>query len=188
MIISESDIDEKYVKEDKTISMLKANIYAVLIMLPAVAVMFVLYQFVYKSVELTAHLSETLIFLGCYLLLIVAHEWLHGLTAHFYCENKWKSIQFGVKQLTPYCHCKELLKIWQYRKVAITPLIFTGILPYILALIWGSAFWMIISIFMVIGAGGDMMILFLLRKEKPDTVVCDHPTLCGCILYREKIR
>lgn len=187
MIISESDIEEKYRKEDKTISMLKANIYA-LIMLPAAAAMFVLYKLVYKSVELINQFSEAVILLGCFLLLIVAHEGVHGFVWHLYCKNRWKSIQFGVNQLTPYCHCKELLFVRQYRLGTIAPLLVTGILPYILALILGNAFWMIISTFMVIGAGGDMMILLLLRKEKPDTIVCDHPTLCGYILYREKIR
>jgi len=186
MIISEQSIDEKYIKEDKTISILKANIYAVLIMLPAVAAMIFFYTLANNRIDMTARLSETIIFFGCFIMLIVLHEWLHGFTAHFYCENKWKSIQFGVKQLTPYCHCTELLRIWQYRIVAVVPLILTGILPYGVSLICGNPLLMAISIFMVIGAGGDMMILVLLRKETSNMIVCDHPTLCGCTLYREK--
>ena len=38
----------------------------------------------------------------------------------------------------------------------------------------------------VIGAGGDYMILLILVKEKPSTLVKDHPTLAGCVVYRTR--
>jgi hypothetical protein len=137
---------------------------------------------------LQGYLSGILTLLIGFLILTVLHELVHGFVWHLYCRNRWKSIKFGieVKLLTPYCHCKELLFVWQYRLGTIAPLLITGILPYIISLILGNFILMAVSLLMIIGAGGDAAILLLLKNAKPYELISDHPKLCGCIVYHEK--
>lgn len=194
MVISETLIKEQYTKEDKTISMLKANILAIVIMAPIAIILFFFYTMIRGFPDLLeyglqGYFNELLMIIIGFLILSVLHELVHGFVWHLYCDKKWKSIQFGIvlKLLTPYCHCKELLNVQQYRLGTIAPLLVTGILPYIISLIFGNFILMAISIFMVIGAGGDVTILLLLMKEKSSAIICDHPSLCGCVLYRENL-
>ena len=88
--------------------------------------------------------------------------------------------------LTPYCHCKENLKVNQYILGAIMPAIILGVIPALLAILFGSIGLLAFGIFFTIAAMGDFLIIFLLRKENRNTLVLDHPTEPGCFIYRKK--
>lgn len=171
---------------DKTISMLKANLYA-LLTLPVAAVGYVIYA-------LRWGWGITLPFLGMLLLLagivigIVVHEFFHGFTWQFFCDERWKGVHFGFAKeaMSPYCHCMEVLTLNQYRLGIIMPCLMTAVLPYVIAYMVGCQWLMILGLIMFASAGGDLTILFLLIGERNPTLVVDHPTLCGCILYDKK--
>lgn len=193
MIISEAVMEEEYAKEEKTISLGKANLIAVVVMVPVGMVLLVFYYLLYalpdlQKIGVNDYFSSLLMILVGFLFLTVVHEFIHGFVWHFYCKNRWKSIKFGiaVKLLTPYCHCRELLFVWQYRLGTAAPLLLTGILPYLISLICGNFVLMAVSLLMIIGAGGDTAILLLLKNAKPYELISDHPSLCGCIVYHEK--
>ena len=118
---------------------------------------------------------------------ILAHELVHGITWALFTKHGFRSIRFGVmwKMLTPYCHCKEPLKIKHYLIGAITPFIFVGLIPAIYAIITGSTGWLFFGIFFTIGAIGDFLIIDLLRKEKMTDYALDHPSEAGCYVYRK---
>jgi hypothetical protein len=102
-------------------------------------------------------------------------------------KGGFKSIKFGVlwKMLTPYCHCKEALKVRQYIIGAITPAIIMGIIPSVIAILIGNFGLLIFGMFFTMAAGGDLLMINLIRKESSTDLVQDHPSEVGCYIYRK---
>lgn len=181
--MKEINIDKNaYVHEQKTISGLKANVYGVLLMMPAFFLCYAIY--VISRGGLGAF--NIWLVLVEILILIILHELVHGAFWGLFCEEGRKSIKFGIilKALTPYCHCEEFLTVRQYRLGSIAPLILTGIVPFVVSLVIGSTGLMYTSLLMIIGGGGDVYVLLMLRKEKRDVLIKDHDSLIGYIVYR----
>ena len=92
------------------------------------------------------------------------------------------SIKFGFqwKTLTPYAHIKEPVEVNVYRIGAFMPGFILGILIYFISLIFGDGnlFWF--SVIHTTAAGGDWLILWLIRNVKACALVEDHPTNAGC--------
>ena len=118
---------------------------------------------------------------------IAVHELIHGIAWAIFAKNGFKSMKFGVmwKLLTPYCHCKDALKVKEYIFGAIAPAILLGILPAIVAIFNGSISLLIFGMFFTMAACGDFLIINLIRKENWDDLVEDHPTEAGCYIYRK---
>ena len=125
--------------------------------------------------------------LGIIMLGIVIHELIHGITWACFAKDGYKSIKFGVlwKMLTPYCPCKEPLNVRQYIIGAFTPAIILGFMPSLIAIIVGNLGLLIFGIFFTMAAGGDFLIINLIRKENKDDLVQDHPSEAGCYIYRK---
>ncbi|WP_133259581.1 DUF3267 domain-containing protein [Pseudochryseolinea flava] len=125
------------------------------------------------------------IILGSLLGGIIAHELLHGLTWARFTSNGINSIRFGFiwKALTPYCHCTEALPIKAYRLGVAMPGIALGILPLVVAFLAGHVGLFLFGIMFTIAAGGDFAILYLIRQEKSNMMVLDHPHKIGCIIF-----
>ena len=66
---------------------------------------------------------------------------------------------------------------------ALMPLMLLGVLPFIVSLFSGSVALMFFGATMIGTAMGDVLIVWAIRKESPDTMVYDHPTEPGCVLY-----
>jgi len=88
---------------------------------------------------------------------------------------------------TPYCHCKEPLKVKHYIFGAIAPAIILGIIPSVLAILIGNLKLLIFGIFFTMAAGGDILMINLIRKENMNDLVLDHPSEVGCYIYRKQI-
>ncbi|HEY4652011.1 MAG TPA: DUF3267 domain-containing protein, partial [Pontibacter sp.] len=114
-------------------------------------------------------------------------ELLHGLTWALFCKNGLKSIKYGVhwKMLTPYCHCKEVLPLRAYRLGGMMPGLVMGILPTIGGLLLGYLPVFAFGLLFTVAAGGDALILWMLRKAGRQDLVQDHPDQIGCYLYRK---
>ena len=118
---------------------------------------------------------------------IIIHELIHGVTWARYTDNGFKSIKFGVlwKMLTPYCHCKEPLRVNHYVMGAIAPAIILGFIPSVISIIIGNFGLLIFGLLFTVVAAGDFLIINLLRKENKDDFVEDHPSEAGCYIYRK---
>lgn len=188
---------KNYNKEKLIINLVWANIFGVLILLPIVLLYGIPYYLLWHSkidfnnlfggLGLKEISFSGLYIFGILLFGIIAHELIHGITWSLFTRNGFKSIKFGVlwKMLTPYCHCKEPLRVRQYIIGAVAPAIFLGFVPAVLAIFIGNFGLLVFGIVFTMAAAGDFLIINLLRNENKDDFVQDHPSEAGCYIYRK---
>lgn len=179
---------EGYIKRDLTITPLAANILGVAIMLPILVIFEGLFLFFNQSLRLRAPLSIYLLFIGSFLILIVAHEAIHGLTWSIFTKDHWKSIEFGFipTMLMPYCTCNAPLNKAQYIAGALMPTIVFGIIPSAIGIISGNSFFFYLGLIMTLCGGGDILITFkllFLKGAKKSSIYMDHPYECGMVAF-----
>ena len=183
---------EKYTKEKVNIDVYWANVFALILIIPTVLIYGLPYYLIwrdeihFKDFSLPHLFGSSWIFFIALIIGIIAHELIHGAVWAGFAKNGFKSIQFGVmwKMITPYCHCKEPLKVRQYALGGIMPAIILGFIPAMWAIIIGDLALLILGMFFTVAAGGDFLIIHALRKEKKDTLVEDHPSEIGYYVYR----
>lgn len=181
-----------YLKRDLTVSVLQANLMAVIVMLPFVVAAFVLYGIFHPAgPELSFSLRGILVFYAALLLLIALHEVIHGLTWGAFAKGHWKAIAFGFiwKMLMPYCTCSEPLMKWQYVTGIAMPTLVLGFVPAIIAAVTGNFWLLALSAIMLLSGGGDFcIILKMLLHRHPHTEVLyyDHPYECGVVAFEKK--
>ena len=186
---------EDFKKEKLVIDIVWADIFGLLLLIPIVLVFGVPFLFIWKNELLNMQdimktFIENKIFLKVPVVLIIgiiAHELIHGIVWAIFAKKGFKSIKFGVlwKMITPYCHCKEPLKVKHYIMGAIAPAIILGVIPAIVSLFTGNIWLLFGGMFFTLAACGDFLIINLLRKEKSDDYVKDHPSEVGCFIYRK---
>ena len=182
-------IEEGYREKFITITLLKVNIMVLVTTVPICIICTILFWTIHMKnktffIENTRLLGVfwITIFIG-----IIIHELIHGVFWAFSTKKKWKSIGFGVDwgTLTPYCTCNEELKLKNYAIGAAMPTIILGIMPYLIGLITGNLFLALFGIVQLMGGGGDVYILWLIRKEK-NVLLLDHPYLVGCVSFKKE--
>jgi len=194
------NLPEDYKKEKLTINLVWANIIGIFILFPIGLVFGLPYYLIWKNdftLQNFNHFMDQITpanlfggFLVYFLVLIagtILHELIHGITWSRYTDKGFKSIKFGIlwKMLTPYCHCEEPLTVRQYMIGGIMPAIILGIIPALVSIAIGSPGLLVFGIFFTMAAGGDFMIINLLRKENRNNLVEDHPSEAGCFIYRK---
>lgn len=180
-----------YRKKDLTVSVLLANVLALIVMLPFAAAVFCLYITVNSAEIETLSLREDIWIFIAALLLAVLHEAVHGLTWGFFAKNHFKSIDFGIvwKALTPYCTCSEPLTKRQYMIGGVMPTLIVGFLPAIISAVIGNFWLFVLSEFMILGGGGDFLIILKMLFYRPktnDVLYYDHPYECGIVAFERK--
>jgi len=184
------DVRENYIKEKRTINMLWANVFALLLFVAVVAAFCGPYYLIYGAEDFSivgeSTTVQTIVFFVLVAVGVVLHELIHGICWVQCVEGGWKTIKFGImwKSLSPYCHCSEPMKVRNYRFGALAPLFVLGIFPSVIALFIGSASLLLYGILFTASAAGDIIICWILRKESPDNYVEDHPSEAGCWVYR----
>lgn len=179
--MDDEEIEDKKVIE-YTMGMGRVNLIAFAMMIPIVLVILVPFILLWDYETFTMGIGA---FSNYYLLTflggIIIHELLHGLTWGLFAKKGLKSIKFGMKwkYLTPYCHCKEPLKVKHYKIGGAMPLLLMGIVPSIIGLLVGNGAVLSIGIFFTWAAGGDIIALFMLNKLENNVYVSDHPEKMG---------
>ncbi len=181
-----------YQKTDLTIGVVKANLLALVVMLPF-AVLFgavVLSRVPLRSMAESISSWDFLVFLLVMLLLTAVHEGIHGFTWAMFAEGRWKAILFGViwKALTPYYTCAQPMKRGQYILGAAMPTLVLGIGLTAAAALTGIFWVFILAISMIFGGGGDFAIILkmlLHRQSGKNAVYYDHPYECGVVVFEK---
>ncbi|QNF33143.1 DUF3267 domain-containing protein [Adhaeribacter swui] len=186
---------QAYQQQELTVNAGKAQLQAVLYFIPFIALFGLPYYLLwgsqltkenYKNVIPGTGLVGFAFLIGIIFIGILVHELIHGLTWASFAKQGYKSMRYGVlwKSFTPYCHCKEPLRVKHYIIGALMPAILLGILPSVLALITGNLGLLLFGLFFTLAAGGDFLIVSLLRKEPFHHLVQDHPSKIGCYIYK----
>lgn len=174
---------EGYTTEKRTISMLAANIWALVVLLAFMAIGWLLIITIHDPVNY----RNMLILILAILLAIVVHELIHGITWMAVTNSSFKHLSFGLLQGGVYCHIDVPMKKRAYVVGALMPLMLLGVVPFIISLFSGSVALMFFGATMIGAAMGDVLIVWVIRKESPDTMVYDHPTEPGCVLYHPSV-
>lgn len=185
---------EGYRQIDLTISVVRANVMALVLSLPFIILAAFAFSQINSPKELLGafygkeFLIEWWFFVAGMLLLTVVHEGIHGIIWAAFAPKHFKSIEFGliVKYLTPYCCCKEPLKKGQYILGSLMPAIVLGVLPIVISCFTGSVWWFFMGCVMFLGGGGDMEIvrcLLMHRSKKEEQICLDHPYECGVVVF-----
>ena len=168
-------------KRDLSISMTRANLVVMFLTVPVVILQFALFILLH-GMENLKPTWNSVILIVVVLLGVVLHELIHGISWVIFGRKPFSAIKFGFqwKTFTPYAHLKEPVEVNAYRMGAFLPGFVLGILTYILSLIFGDGnlFWF--SLLHTSAAGGDWLILWLIRNVKAGMQVEDHPTNAGC--------
>ena len=175
------EINEQNPGRKVSINLVKANIFALVIMAVSLVVLFVPFVYIWRGNMSIGGPQTWGIFLLATVLGIVVHELIHGLTWAIFAKRGWKSISFGIiwNYLTPYCHCDEPMRIRHYQAACLMPFLVLGVLPSIIALFFGSLPLLLWGIIFIAAAAGDIWIAWLLTKENPQSLVLDHPSEAG---------
>lgn len=168
-------------KRDLSVSMARANIIVLFVGIPVVALQFALFSFIHPDLDQSLTWNF-IVFLVTLIAGVIFHELIHGITWAIVGCKPWTSIKFGFQMatFTPYCHLKEPVKVNPYRIGAFMPGFILGILPFGLCLLTGDTnlFWF--SLVHTSAAGGDWLVLWLIRNVKANSFVEDHPSQAGC--------
>ena len=172
---------------DRSVSMLAANVYALAFVAPvaagAVWAFLTLWSSKILNDGLDAWFGAWVALLGALVSGALVHELLHALA--------WRAtgvpkenvrLGFSWRALTPFAHADVPMPARDYRIGAVTPGLVLGLAPMLLALTlgWPMLFWF--GLLFTVAAGGDVLILWLLRDTPSDALVLDHPTRAGCLV------
>lgn len=174
-------LEQGYKEKQLTVSIAKANIRVMIAAVPITALGHLLYLVVHGRSQ-----RINLWFLLVLLLGMVVHELLHAITWACSCKKGWKAIGFGLDAATfsPYCYCNEGMTLLQYSLGAAMPTVVLGILPYVIGLMFGNYYLAMFGLFQVLGGGGDLFVLRLIRREN-NAILMDHPYLAGCVAFEK---
>lgn len=118
---------------------------------------------------------------------IVVHELLHGFTWMVAGRKPLQAMKYGVqwKTGTPYAHSTEPLPAWAYRLGVLMPALVLGFAPMLAGLATANGWLLFFGVIFTIAAGGDFLVLWLLRGVDGRSLVADHPENAGCFVYAE---
>lgn len=174
-------------RRDVTVSLLAGNVYGTLMGLVPALLLFGIFILFWEGRPL-APPPEGFGVLYTFIVLvagIVVHELLHALGWMVFAGIPRSNIHIGVrwKLLTPFAHSDVRMSVRGYRWGTFLPGLVLGILPSLLAIVSGSLLLMGFGFFFTATAGGDFLILWLLRKVSGNAQVADHPSRVGAIVY-----
>ena len=156
-----------YEESEHTVDIVKANILAILIMLPFVAVIAVPYL-MQHGIGKPGSLSDYLLSLAFFIFMVMAemivHEGIHGLTWGLLSPDGFSTIEYGLikEYMTPYCYCGTPLTRGQYLIGSLLPTLVLGFFQGFVAVCTGNFMIFVLSVILMFGGGGD----FLLRTPE----------------------
>ena len=172
--------------QDLSISLASANLYTLAISIPLVAVLIALYvAFSPKAgpVGLPSNL-EGLLFVTALVLGMVLHEIIHAVGWAYFGQLPLRRIRIGFhrRTLTPYAHAVDPMPARSYRLGAALPALVLGAIPFLVGMIIGRPAIALFGMVFSFAAGGDLLVLWVIRNVDARAMVQDHPSRAGCLV------
>ncbi len=175
---------------DLSISTLKANLLAPLVAFPIGGVLGAAFGLVWGAERLTdafevAFAAQPGRSLLVFVAGILVHELLHGIGWVVASGKGWGPVSFGfqLRTLTPYAHIEEPISVRAYRIGTALPGVVLGLLPWLLGMLIGGGLFHLFGMLFAMLASGDLMVLWLLRRVRPDQQARDHPERAGAYVF-----
>jgi len=173
---------------DLSISIARANFLMLLIAVPLIVALTVFYMLAWGAADFVAGLQRFLqwrVVIPTLVVGIPLHEAIHGLAWAASGRRPLSDVRFGFqwKTLTPYAHLQVPVPAAAYRWGAVMPAILLGLLPYLVGLLLSQGWLACLGLFFVFTAGGDLLVLWLLRGVDGRALTEDHPSRAGCYVY-----
>ncbi len=197
-VIEEALMKRGYARNDLTISLTKANVVGLLLVLPIMAVLCIVFLIVNGLAPITDLMESNRLWAGLSLViaglsivpLALVHEGIHGICWGMGAGNHMKDIEYGFikEMLTPYCYCRSPLSKGMYLFGSMMPMTVLGIVVCILGIIFASPCLMVVGLIQIMGGSGDILVSSMLLRHKTkgkDAVLMDHPTECGLIVFEK---
>lgn len=180
-------------KKDISISIAKANFYALITPLPFILILFGVNIYIWKWRNFISQLfinnfQSFIIFMLLVFLGIPIRGFIVGRTWQLFGKNKSNTVRhrFSWKSMALLVNCKEPIEVNKYRLGIAMPGIILGFLPAVIGILTGNAVIFVFGLFGVYFAGGDILTLWLIRNVKAGYLVEDHPTRLGCYVTDTK--
>ncbi len=132
---------------------------------------------------LDAFLDRPWVWISGLVLGVVLHELIHGVAWAAAAGRPLGIIRFGVnwKALAPHAQCTVPVPARAYRLGAAAPGLLLGLVPSMAGAFTGAGAVAVFGWLMTVGAGGDLVVLWLIRSLPGAVLVQDHPTRAGCM-------
>lgn len=172
--------------QNYTVGFLKANLWALVAAGPFCVLFILGYGVIYGWSTLLIEIPIGIVMSGLLLVVFVAgvviHEAIHAISWAWLDNISRKQIHFGFQwsTLTPYVHCSVPVTASSYRWGTVLPGIILGVLPCLAALIFQNIWMFYFGLLFTLAAGGDFLILWLIRNVESKALVQDHPEMIGC--------
>lgn len=189
---------EGYERHDLTTTIETANSTALLLPLPfavAISVSFIALNGIEDTINIIKNdfalwMIGMFVFMLSNVVLAFVHECIHAAFWAMGTENGLKDIELGFvkEKVTPYCTSKAPLSKGMYILGSIMPATILGLGFGIAGVITGNFLVMFIGVVQTFAGAGDLLVSGMLFKYKTagkDTVIMDHPTEVGLIVYEK---
>jgi hypothetical protein len=172
---------------DYSVSMGKANVLAIALMAPVAAALAALFIARWGWPLLNRGIADFFILrvaVPVIILGVVVHEVIHAIGWSLASGRPLRAIAMGfqLRSLSPYAHPRDPMNVRDYRIGAAMPGLVLGVLPAVVAIAFGRPVPLLVGVLFTIAAGGDALVLWLIRDVPGDKSVADHPTRAGCVV------
>lgn len=161
-----------------TVSMVKLNVYAFLIIFVLAFGISFLHALLSGGVQVEITLPTVFLFIIAMIVLVCIHEAIHFIGFRYIGGVPWSELKWGVnwKLGVAYAHSKQAVTVKQMKKVLMLPFLPTGILPIVLGLAMNLEPLSFLGILLTAGCIGDIALYQKVSKFPDDAQVIDHPS------------
>ncbi|HEQ3526280.1 TPA: DUF3267 domain-containing protein [Bacillus cereus] len=161
-----------------TVSMVKLNVYAFLIIFVLAFGISFLHALLSGGVQVEITLPTVFLFIIAMIVLVCIHEAIHLIGFRYIGGVPWSELKWGVnwKLGVAYAHSKQAVTVKQMKKVLMLPFLPTGILPIVLGLAMNLEPLSFLGILLTAGCIGDIAVYQKVSKFPDDAQVIDHPS------------
>ena len=160
------------------------NIGSFILFIPILIISYILYPTSFIEVLENYTFLE---FFTWYFIYIILHEILHSIS---YVINgaKFNKVTYGIvlEKSILCCLCKQNITKKNILHSLMYPLVFIGIITYIIALIFKLPLLFILSIFNIVGCIGDIIMFFFIKKLDNDIEFSEYDDPIGFGIYTNK--
>ena len=177
--------------KDISVGMFKASILCIPILFIIIALLIPLYIRLYGVMNLFFAARKIVfgwwLFLPIIFIGIFLHEVVHAVVFSILGDEGFKYVHIGIQwdTITPYAHYGKPIRALYYRIALLTPALILGALPIAVGLLFHQGILFIFGLLFLLFSGGDLLILWLIRKVSNNSYVKDHPTRAGCYVYED---